>query len=108
MSKTTKNIYIPLAKGANLSGNIAEKVIEKSIPGAFVDELYKQFRYSLIGIHRKTKEEAEYFKSPVSGERYNSCHVSAYNLTRKTLFRMEYVGNSSDFTKEWINYIQKC
>jgi CRISPR-associated protein Cpf1 len=99
-------VLVPAAKGADLSGNLAEKMNGKYLPGSFVDELYRQFRYSLTGIHRKTDDKDEFFKSPTTGKEQGVSHTSAYNLARKFIFRQNYEGSTNNFTKEWINHIQ--
>lgn len=100
------DVILPLAGKTNLDGNLADKIMDKEVPGVFVEELYKWFRYTLVGMHKKTTKSEEFYKSPVDGNEYNICHSIAYNLARKLLFRMEYAGEAKDFTKEWIDYIQ--
>ncbi len=101
------DVLVPLADGADLSGNLAEKMVGKLLPGIFVDELFKQFRYTIVGLHRKTKDSGEFFRSPVSGTEENVCHAAVLNLSKKMLFRMGYKGTGAQFTKDWLDHIQK-
>lgn len=111
--KTTRHVsdviskfIIPAAGGVDLNGNLAEKILGKEVSGAFVEELYKWFRYSLAGMHRNTKDHDEFYRSPINGKTYDISSSLAYNLAKKLVFRLEYAGEPKDFTKEWLNYLQ--
>ncbi|WP_161487346.1 type V CRISPR-associated protein Cas12a/Cpf1 [Butyrivibrio hungatei] len=99
-------IIIPLAGKTDLNGNIAENILNKDVPGAFVEELFRWFRYAVTGIHAQVKGKDEFYKSPVDGNEYNISNMLAFNLAKKLVFRLEYAGESKDFTKEWLNYMQ--
>ncbi|MBE5917772.1 MAG: type V CRISPR-associated protein Cpf1 [Pseudobutyrivibrio ruminis] len=98
---------IPAAGIADITGNVAEKIIDKQIPGAFVETLYKWFIYSINGIQKKTAKSDEIYRSPITGEDYAVNEVTTYNLARKLVFRLQYDGSSENFNSEWLNYVQQ-
>lgn len=99
-------IIIPLAGKADLGGNIAESILDKTVPSVFVEELYKWFRYAITGYHAQIGNKADFYRSPVNGQEYDNSNILAFNLAKKLLFRLEYAGEAKDFTIGWINYLQ--
>ncbi len=102
------DVIIPLAAGAVLTGNVAEKILDRKVPGAFVEELFKWFRYAITGTHAQFNTTDEFYRSPIDCKEYDISNVTAYNLAKKLIFRLEYAGDSKDFTKEWLNYLQNA
>ena len=100
------SVIIPLAGKTDLDANLAEIILDKTVPGAFVEELYKWFRYAVSGTHATTGSNAEFYRSPIDGNEYDISNMLAYNLAKKLIFRLEYAGDNKDFTKEWVNYLQ--
>ncbi len=99
-------MIIPLAGKTDLDGNIAEYVLSKEVPGAFVEELFRWFRYAVTGMHAQVNGQDEFYKSPVDGNQYDISNMLAFNLAKKLIFRLEYAGESKDFTREWLDYLQ--
>lgn len=97
---------IPLAGKTDLDGNIALEILDKKVPGAFVEELYKWFRYILLGTHSKVGSSEEFYRSPIDGLEYNISNMLAYNLANKFVFKLEYAGETKDFSKAWVDYLQ--
>ena len=101
----TENI-LPTTNGADISGNLVDKILSKELPGAFIDELYKWFRYDLAGTHKKTKNSNEFYRSPITLKENAINHNSCYNLARKFNYRLEYDEKNDEFTSNWLNYIE--
>ena len=97
-----------MAAGSDLTGNVAEKILDRKVPGAFVEELFKWFRYAITGTHAQFNTTDEFYHSPIDCKEYDISNVTAYNLAKKLIFRLEYAGDSKDFTKEWLNYLQNA
>lgn len=97
---------IPLAGKTNLDGNIALEILDKNVPGVFVEELYRWFRYMLLGTHSKVGSTEEFYRSPIDGLEYNISNMLAYNLANKFVFKLEYAGDGKDFSKAWVDYLQ--
>ena len=95
---------IPLAAGIDLDQNIAEQVLDRKVSGAFVEELFKWFRNSIIGTY-VDKQGNQYYRSPIDGKTYEISDMIAYNLAKKLIFKLEYAGDSNSFTTEWLNYL---
>lgn len=106
ISDIVNELIIPKAGKTDLNKDLAPQMLSKDVPGVFVEELFRWFRYTLSGMHKKTNVNEEFYRSPIDGSKSNISHAAAFNLARKLSFTLEYAGEGKNYTSEWLNYIQ--
>ena len=106
ISDVVNEILIPLAGKTDLNGDLTSQILDKQVPGAFVEELFRWFRYFITGYHAQVGSNKEFYRSPIDGNEYDVSNMLAYNLAKKFVFKSEFAGDNKDFSKAWIDYLQ--
>lgn len=104
-----KNVEDAMEK-AGVKGDLKEAIDD--CPAYLVNALFELFKFTVTNtVMKKCKEnEEEYCISPILGDipekdRIKPIHARAEVLAEKMWFYLDY--NEKEFTKDWINYIQK-